>query len=347
MGQKSAITLQDRLSVDELSILNHELGNVLHGLSGMAGLLRDSGLTTEQVRWLEAIEQSGRQMGRIMDSTLVYRGVAGPGAGVRTRRMNGVELLEDVIISHAPAALEKGLELVLVTDPHLPPCWYSDCGLLRQLLDNLVGNAIKFTVAGYVVLRAGQSQQGDLMLQVCDSGPGITQPEGVFDRGQRGAAAADLPGCGLGLYVCRRIVESLGGSLAVKQEPTGGSRFDARFPVTFESRRGDSAAIRSLTGLVCRLRLKQPMLESVQGFLARLGVEWSSTDRQPVCAAGPDEIRLQQENAGLRLTWAGPGPDARAVFLAAPVLESGLEQALFQLLLQRRFDVLTRSEKPG
>jgi hypothetical protein len=89
------------------------------------------------------------------------------------------------------------------------------------------------------------------------------------------------------------------------------------------------------------------MLESVQGFLARLGVEWSSTDRQPACAAGPDEIRLQQENAGLRLAWAGPGPDARAVFLAAPVLESGLEQALFQLLLQRRFDVLTRSEKPG
>jgi hypothetical protein len=76
-------------------------------------------------------------------------------------------------------------------------------------------------------------------------------------------------------------------------------------------------------------------------------VEWSSTDRQPACAAGPDEIRLQQENAGLRLTWARPGPDARTVFLAAPVLESGLEQALFQLLLQRRFDVLTRSEKPG
>ena len=354
MGQKPGLILQDKLTVDELSILNHELGNVLNGLSGMAGLLRDSGLTVEQDRWLEAIEQSGRQMCRIMESTLDYRGDTGDGMGVRPGRMSGIGLLEDIMISHAPAALAKGLQFVLVTERELPANWYSDGGLLRQLLDNLVGNAIKFTATGHVILRAAVSEGGALELSVCDSGPGVSQPESMFDPWRRGTSASvDHPGSGLGLFVCRRIVESMGGTLAANREPTGGSRFWARIPGMFESHRFDATGIRSLARMHCRLDLEQPMLESAQSFLDRLGVMCSCNDEQPpFIDAFYHEVLIDQAGAGSGVTGLGislsePGTGSPAVFLATPVLESGLEQALFQLLLQLRFEDLTRSGKQG
>ena len=354
MGRKSELIFQDRLTVDELSILNHELGNVLHGLSGMAGLLRDSGLTAEQGRWLEAIEQSGRQMCRIMESTLVYRDGAESGIMVKPGRMSGAELLESVMISHAPAALAKGLEIVLIADRELPSHWYSDCGLLRQLLDNLVGNAVKFTAAGHVILRAAVSQDDELELSVCDTGPGIGQPDRMFEPWQRGdSAATDPPGCGLGLYVCRRIVEGLGGSLSVNREPAGGSRFVARIPSVFGVCQGDVPEIQSLASLVCRLELEQPMMASVQGFLERLGVGWRCQREPLACGATcDDEILIESASAGSAtaspgISLSAPGPGTRNVFLASPVLESGLERALFQLQLQRRFEGLSLSETPG
>ena len=354
MGQKPGINLQGQLSVDELSILNHEIGNVLNGLSGMAALLRDSGLTAEQGRWLEAIEQSGRQMGRIMESTLDYRGDREYGIRARPRRMNGDGLLEGIMISHAPAALAKGLEFVLVPDRDLPSMWYSDCGLLRQLLDNLVGNAIKFTGAGFVSLRAGVSEDGDLELSVCDSGPGVGQPEFIFDPWNRGTAAqAGHPGSGLGLFVCRRIVEGLGGSLSAKREPAGGSRFRARVPAVFEARRSGAGGIRSLAAMFCRLDLEQPMMESVQSFLDRLGVAWSCIHTQQPCAGAFDhEVVIDRaetgsDAAGLRVSLSKPGAGVPDVLLASPVLESGLEQALFQLLLQQRLGGVTRGGKQG
>lgn len=354
MGQKPGLILQGQLTVDELSILNHELGNVLNGLSGMAGLLRDSGLTAEQGRWLEAIEQSGLQMCRIMESTLDYRSGTERGIRVKPRRMSGIGLLEDVMISHAPAALIKGLDFVLVTDRNLPANWNSDCGLLRQLLDNLVGNAIKYTEAGHVILKAGVSEAGDLELSVCDSGPGVRQPELMFDPWRRGTAVGpDHPGSGLGLFVCRRIVESMSGSLAANRQSTGGSRFHARIPGVFESCRRDAAGIRSLASLFCRLDLEQPMMASVQSFLDRLGVVWSCKDEQQPCVgAFDDEVLINQAGAdcgptGLRVSLFRPEVGAPDVFLASPVLESGLEQALFQLLLQQRFESLSRSARQG
>lgn len=354
MGRKSGLTHQNRLPVDELSILNHELGNVLNGLSGMAGLLRDSGLTVEQGRWLEAIEQSGRQMYRIMESTLMYRDDPEPGIRVRRQRVNGIELLEDVVISHAPAALAKGLELVLVTDRDVPSCWQSDCGLLRQLLDNLVGNAVKFTSVGHVALRVAVSEGDELVLSVCDSGPGVGQKDLIFDAWQRGVVMGpEHPGSGLGLFICRRIVDHLGGSLTVNRESAGGSRFDARIPSVLEAHRCGAEGIQSLSNLVCRLELEQPLMESVQRFLDRLGVGWRCDSEQKaeiaecgeeVCiVAGVRDSAIASPGISLSISGAG----ARAVTLASPVLESSLEQALFQLLLQQRFRGITRNDKPG
>lgn len=353
MGRKSGITLKERLTIDELSVLNHELGNVLNGLSGMAGLLRDSGLTAEQGRWLEAIEQSGRQMCRIMESTFDYQDGTEPRTRVRSRWMSGVKMLEGVMISHAPLALSKGLDFVLVMDPKLPSCWYSDCGLLRQLLDNLVGNALKFTASGYVGLRAAVQEDVDLVLSVCDSGPGIRQPALMFEPGQRGdAAGADQPGCGLGLFVCRRIVESMGGSLSVHREPGGGSRFDARIPSVVDVQSGDARGIPSLGSLVCRLELDQRLKESVQSFLERLGVGWKGNDKQFHGPEHDGEFRIEQIKAGaamsgLRISGSTPGSCTREVFVAPPVLESSLEQALFQLLLHQRLERVNPSEMPG
>ena len=343
MGQKSEPGLHGRLAVDELSILNHELGNVLHGLSGMAGLLRDSGLTAEQVRWLEAIEQSSRQIHRIMESTLVYRDGEEPGVRVSQKRFNGVDLLEDVMVSHAPAALSKGLELVLVPDPALPSTWRSDCGLLRQLLDNLVGNAIKFTPSGSVVLRATVGEGGDLLLSVCDSGPGISQPDTLFEPWIRGAAAEKgTPGSGLGLYVCRRIVESMSGSLTAVPGEQAGTRFDVLIPAVLEAGGCESTRINSLNGLNCLLNLEQPLLDSVRNFLSRLGIGWRIAWEHHESSMDFDyEIALagnaRHGTAGLRIFRRMPAAVIQNAYVNAPVLESALEKALFQLELEQRF----------
>jgi hypothetical protein len=131
-----------------VAMLGHELGNVLNGLLGMAELLGDSGLSAEQDRWLTAIEHSGRQMQSLISTVRFIEGGAGLNIVPRKRRADGMELLEQVIISHTPAARLRNYRLILVMEPGLPRHWYCDACLVRQLLDNLVGNAIKFTCAG-------------------------------------------------------------------------------------------------------------------------------------------------------------------------------------------------------
>lgn len=354
MGQKSNHEHLHRSGVDELSILNHELGNVLNGLSGMAGLLRDSGLTVEQARWLEAIEQSGQQMCRIMESTLFYRDGPQSGTGAKCDRLDGIELLEDVVVSHTPAAMEKGLGLTLVVSADLPATWHSDRGLLRQLLDNLVGNAVKFTSSGGVTVRATVARDEILHLAVCDSGPGVSQPERLFEPWVRGAEGREgIAGCGLGLYVCKCIVEKMGGTLTVSSKHSDGARFDVKIPAGLKAVRCDSVRIKCLQGLYCILDLEQPMLGSVRGFLDRLGIPWTHKGLTGHGNDGADlEIQITpaesgQGTTGLRISPRVAGAAPSEVLLAPPILESCLERALFQLLLQRSFDEVSRNDTPG
>jgi hypothetical protein len=339
MGQNTTAVPAGDSTIDDFDVLEHELGNVLHGVACVAGLLRESGLDAQQQRWLAAIERACGQMRDILGrSRRPFTLLEAETDGVR---MNGIRLLEDVVMAHAPAAAGKGIDLLLLTPPGLPSRWRGDACRLRQVLDNLVGNAIRYTPHGRVVVgaRPAADDSRELVVTVEDSGPGIEDAECLFDAYRRGEAGRiGEPGRGLGLYVARHMVRRMGGDIHCRNRRSGGARFEVRLPGTLEPM-GEGRAPPAMPGLACRLELEPDWRRSVAALLDRLGVAYPGGAAEPSAAtvvirhpAGAGGRR----GAGVLLRLEqGAGP-AVETFVPAPVLEATLEGALCCLLLESR-----------
>lgn len=211
--------------------MRHELLNVLQGMAGVTRQLQLSGLTGEQEKWLEAMQRSVDQADYLVRAAAPWEnsGVAEPEP---SRRFNGKILLEQALLAHMNAAQEKGLSLKLSVPPGLPIRWQGDACLVRQLLDNLLGNAVKFTMRGEVRLGAHLDRDAMLVLTVVDTGPGVPEAERelVFQARERGSGGRDQPGCGLGLWLSRRIATRLGGEICCHAAPGGGAEFRVSLP---------------------------------------------------------------------------------------------------------------------
>lgn len=348
--------------------IGHELGNVLNGLLGMARLVRDSGLNAEQDRWLRAIEQSGRQLRSLVDAFRQRSVQADGGIACCPAALDGIDLLEQLLLAHAPAATARANRLWLAASPELPRRWIADARLLRQLLDNLIGNALKFTRSGEVVLRvwagAGEGAGcGTLVLAVDDSGPGI-QPElgeRMFQAYERGTAPVqdDAGGSGLGLFICQRIVQSLGGTIEWSTPAGGGTRFTVHLPGVLATPRSRPSGppSRILQAIECRVELKGTARDSVACCLARLGVAHRGMEESAVRVADEvnDRPARARDSAQVLVaihevsgSTAVPGaasslllragtPDGgveRSRRLELPVLESSLGALLLELALE-------------
>ena len=335
--------------VDQLMAeLDHELGNVVNGLLGMTRLVRESGLSAEQDYWLEAIEQSGRQLGRLAKA--FRRRAKTPERPVRAHatHLDGVDLIEQVLISHAPAARSGDNQLLLAVGAELARHWYADVCLLRQLLDNLLGNAIKFTRSGRILLEvvaetADDCRRDTLVIRVSDSGPGIDEAFGerMFEPYRQGPEPG-LAGTGLGLYICRNIARAMGGNIGWAKSGLGGASFELRVPgVIAVDQAAALAAPRLLRSLHCQLRLTGFVSESVGSILSRIGVRWSA---EAAASGGRDELPIVIEAApshpldpgpNLALRFAGPLRDrSPAQRLRAPILEGTLGPLLLQMALE-------------
>jgi hypothetical protein len=344
----------------------HELGNVLNGLLGMAQLVRDSALTAEQDRWLRAIEQSGWQLRRLVDAFRQGPVRAGDGATYRPATLDGVDLMEQLLLAHAPAARAQANRLWLTADSELPRCWVSDVRLLRQLLDNLLGNALKFTRSGEVELEARMAtadagSHGSLMLAVTDSGPGIHPELGqrMFEAYERGPAPVrdECGGYGLGLFICQRIVRTLGGDIRWSTPSTGGTRFTVTLPGVISSAPSRPAIrpSRILQSVECRVELQGAARRSVVCSLSRLGVARGGMANRPEGAVGraiggPDHfhgpapvlVSIQETpiEAGascaplLLQTRTPDGGVLGSRLLDTPVLECSLGPLLLELALE-------------
>lgn len=361
-GQENGIPSTDFPDDHNLHILGHELGNVLNGLLGMAELLRDSGLTPEQWRWLRAIEVSGKQMKSLIQSVWRVNTAGQPRIAPRCERVDGMDLLEQVVISHTPAARTRNNRLLLVADPELPRYWLVDACLVRQLLDNLVGNAIKFTQSGEIVISAESiavdGKPGEaIRLIVSDTGPGFDDAvtEQIFSAYYRcnEAGKGSAGNRGLGLYICQSIAEAMRGRITTASQEGGGARFEVVLPGALPIEEPGRLIPRStlLEQVQCQLRLGSTLRCSVANFLARLGVRYSDREFDP---PGKGFVLLISEAAG-----QGPGeppillftphPDYNTVpcrkILQAPLLESTLGAMLLEMALEWRSLVL-RNESP-
>jgi signal transduction histidine kinase/CheY-like chemotaxis protein/streptogramin lyase len=223
-----------------LANMSHELRTPLHAILGFSGLLaNDSGLNEAQQERLGIINRSGEHLLGMVDDILSLSKIEAGRIELKQHPFDVTQMLQDVGQMMKSRAEGKGLRFTLELDTALPPYVQGDAGKLRQVLINLLGNAVKFTETGDVWLRArSQPMAGPdmamLQLEVEDSGVGIPQErlEEVFESFVRFDHSHTMEkGTGLGLAISKSLVNMLGGEIVVESEPGRGSLFKVEIPL--------------------------------------------------------------------------------------------------------------------
>ncbi len=216
-----------------LATAGHEIRTPLHGIVGMADLLADTALSAEQAAYVRAVRTSGTALLGLVDDVLDLARFEAGRLAVAPEPIDLAALVEDVVELMAPRAHGKGLELASIVAPGLPVRVEADPILLRQVLINLAGNAVKYTERGGVAVEvepaAGPESAGRIAFRVRDTGIGIAAQDAErifaeFERATPGEAGRG-GGTGLGLAIARSIVRRMGGDLRLDSRPRQGSVF--------------------------------------------------------------------------------------------------------------------------
>jgi signal transduction histidine kinase/DNA-binding response OmpR family regulator len=227
-----------------LAALGHDVRTPMNSIMGICSLLLDSELEPEQRIWLERIRASCDALLAMLNGLLEIASGEVGGAGLQVDELDVIGLVQEVADTLQPQARDKGLELKTRYDDLLRGHWLVDPTRLRQVLFNLLGNAIKFTASGHVEIRASAVAAADgttsIKLAVSDTGPGIAPEDrtSIFERFQRGRGQenAGHEGLGLGLALCRENAALMGGALTVESALGVGSEFTFEFPADRLSR---------------------------------------------------------------------------------------------------------------
>ncbi|MCZ7856485.1 ATP-binding protein [Agrobacterium salinitolerans] len=214
-----------------LATVSHEIRLPLSGMLGMNHLLSKTRLNEEQRNYLDGMRQSGQSLVQLVEDLLDYSTMEAGRFRLNPRAENLRRLIESIVEMLAHRAHEKGIEITSFVAPNVPDHLDFDPARLRQVLFNLLGNAVKFTQEGGVVIRARMSDD-ELHITVEDTGPGMSRAEqtrifGEFE--QAGPLSQRSAGTGLGLAISARIVREFGGRLTVSSRKSKGSTFKLAF----------------------------------------------------------------------------------------------------------------------
>ncbi|NNL19655.1 MAG: hybrid sensor histidine kinase/response regulator, partial [Boseongicola sp.] len=224
-----------------LANMSHEIRTPMNGVVAMAEMLGETELDAEQKAFAETIRSSGEALLVIINDVLDYSKIEADKVSFKSAPFDLERCIHEVVTLLQPSARDKGLQIAVDFDLFMPRGYLGDAGRIRQVLTNLVGNAIKFTEVGHILIRVvglPSENETDYQVHITVEDTGIGIPEGkidaVFGEFQQVENETDRAhdGTGLGLAITKRLVQAMGGEIWLDSREGEGSGFGFRLPLT-------------------------------------------------------------------------------------------------------------------